>query len=326
VTAADKPRSGATAPVADVDRVNEAPRTHTMAAGDFIAVFRPEQGMLCTSLKHRGEEILRRLDEIDDALATGMSIGIPLNYPWANRLRGTHYEFDGKQVELDAASPWLMTDWNGIVIHGVPWPKLRWEVQEASDRRLRSRLRWNRPELLAVFPFEHDVEMIASLDGLGLTIETVVIASGGVRVPVSFGFHPYIGLPGLPRTQWRLTLPAMQGIVLDETLLPVGERTQLPPYDERLADLDFDHGFAFIGEGATMSITGNGRRISVDFLENFPFAQIYAPSGHDYISLEPMAAPADALRSHEHLPAIAPGERFAATWRLRVEATENSLH
>lgn len=301
-------------------------RMHTMAAGDLVAVFRPEQGMLGTSLKHRGEEILRRMDELDEALATGMSIGIPLNHPWANRLRGRAYTFDGRTVELDPASPWLMKDWNDVIIHGVPWTRLEWQVLEAMDRRLRSRLHWNRPELLKVFPFEHTVEMTATLDGLGLTIETAILATGDARVPVSFGFHPYIGVPGLERQQWRLTLPAMQGIVLDERLLPVGERTDLPPYDDRLADLDFDHGFAFVDASPSMSIAGNGRRISVDFLENFPYAQIYAPPGHDYISLEPMTAPAAALSSGEDLPVVEPGGRFAATFRIRVEATENALH
>ncbi|HEY4583921.1 MAG TPA: aldose 1-epimerase, partial [Lysobacter sp.] len=271
------------------------------------------------------EEILRRVDELDEALATGMSIGIPLNYPYANRLRGHGYAFDGRTVQLDPSSPWLMKDWNDVIIHGVPWPRLEWRVEEATDRRLRSRLAWNRPELLAVFPFEHEVEMTATLDGLGLTIETAVLASAGARVPVSFGFHPYIGIPGLRRAQWQLTLPAMQGIVLDERLLPVGERTDLPPYDDRLADLDFDHGFA-IEPGASMSIAGNGRRVSVDFLDGFRFAQIYAPPAHDYISLEPMTAPADALTSHEDLPVVEPGGRFAATFRLRVEATRNALH
>jgi galactose mutarotase-like enzyme len=303
-----------------------AVRTHTLAAGDLLAVFRPEQGMVCTSLKHRGEEILRRVDEMDEALATGMSIGIPLNYPWANRLRGTHYEFGGEQVELDPGSPWLMKDWNDIIIHGVPWPKLDWQVLEASDRRIRSRLRWNSAELLRVFPFEHDVEMTATLDGLGLTVETAVLATAGARVPVSFGFHPYIGIPGLRRTQWELSLPAMEGIVLDERLLPVGERTALPPYDDRLADLDFDHGFAFTTPHPTMSIAGNGRRVSVDFLENFPYAHIYAPPSHDYISLEPITAPANALVSHDALPVVEPGGRFAATFRLRVVATSNPLH
>ncbi|GAB2521107.1 aldose epimerase family protein [Lysobacter humi (ex Lee et al. 2017)] len=317
---------GSPATHAGADRSASRVRTHTMAAGDLVAVFRPEQGMLGTSLKHRGEEILRRLDEMDEALATGMSIGIPINYPWANRLRSDQYDFDGKEVTLDPASPWIMKDWNDIIIHGVPWPKLEWRVLEASERRLRSRLAWNREDLLRVFPFEHEVEMTASLDGLGLTIETAVLASAGARVPVCFGFHPYIGLPGVRRRDWRLSLPAMHGIVLDERLLPVGELTDLPPYDDLLADLDFDHGFAFTAPSPTMSIEGGGRRVSIDFLDGFPFAQIYGPPTHDYISLEPMTAPADALRSHQHLRSVEPGGRFSATFRIRVEATENALH
>ena len=304
----------------------ESVRTHALAAGDFVAVFRPEQGMICTSLKHRGEEILRLVDDMDEAVASGRSVGIPLLYPWANRLSGTSYTFDGRRVDLDKRSPWLLKDWNDILVHGVPWPRLAWVVQEATDRRLRARLSWNRPELLAVFPFEHEVEMTATLDGLGLTIETAVIASGGVRVPVSFGFHPQLGLPGLRREQWRLTLPAMQGIVLDDLLLPVGERTDLPAYDDRLADLRFDHGFALHGPGETMSIAGNGRRVSVDFLENYTFSQIYAQPELDYISLEPMVAPADALTTGRELPVVEPGGRFAATFRVRVEPLANSVH
>ena len=34
-----------------------------------------------------------------------------------------------------------------------------------------------------------------------------VLANAGDDVPVSFGFHPYIGLPGVPRDRWRLVLP-----------------------------------------------------------------------------------------------------------------------
>src|SRR6476646_10165757 len=106
----EQAREPATSTSASQSDTSMSPRTHTMAAGELVAVFRPEQGMLCTSLKHRGEEILRRLDEMEEALATGMSIGIPLNYPWANRLRAAHYDFDGKEVELDPASPWIMKD------------------------------------------------------------------------------------------------------------------------------------------------------------------------------------------------------------------------
>lgn len=293
-------------------------RTHTMKAGDLVAEFRPERGMIGTSLKHRGEELLHFPETLDSAARTGTSVGIPLNYPYANRLRGNGYEVLGHRVDLDPRSPWLITDWNDVILHGVRWARLEWEQQEAGETHLVSRLRWDRPELLEVFPFRHDVAMRASLDEDGLTVETTVHADAGDHVPVSFGFHPYIGLPGLPRDRWRLTLPHMQAMVLDELLIPVGEREDFPRYDDRLADLDFDHGFAFLTDRPVMSIAGGGRRISVEFLSGFRYAQIYGPPDHDYISFEPMTAPANALVTHEDLPIVRAGERFSASFRISV--------
>lgn len=299
-----------------------APRVHEMRAGDLVAAFLPDHGMIGTSLRHRGEEILRLVDDLDDAARTGRSIGIPLNYPWANRLEGTSYEVLGRRVQLDPDSPLLMTDWNGVILHGVRWARLPWTQADAGERFVASRLRWDDPALLELFPFRHEVLMRADLDEGGITVETTVHADGGEAVPVSFGFHPYIAIPGLPRDRWRLTLPAMDAMVLDDRLVPVREREPFPAYDHRLADLDFDHGFAFTGERPRMSIAGAGRRVGVEFLEGFRFAQIYAPPGQDYISLEPMTAPANALVTHEDLAIVPPGGRYRAVFRITVGPDE----
>ncbi len=295
-------------------------RTHTLTAGDLVAVFRPEHGMLGISLKHRGAEILRLLDDLEEAAASGRSVGIPLLHPWANRLDAPRYAAAGKSVTLDPESPWLMRDWNQVIVHGVPWSKLEWRQVEGTDSVLVSRLAWNRPELLEVFPYEHEVEIRATLDGTGLTIETTVIATGGDAVPVSFGYHPQLGLPGLSRTQWQLDLPPMELIELDELLLPTGRREPYPKVDRLLADTAFDHGFALTTPSPTMSIAGAGRRVSVDFLSGYRYSQIYAPPAIDYISLEPMVAPANALVTGQGLPIVQPGERYTAVYRIRVEA------
>lgn len=297
-------------------------RVHTLAAGELVAAFRPEHGMLGISLKHRGEEILRLLDDLDEAAATGRSVGIPLLHPWANRLDGPRYAAAGKSVTLDPESPWLMRDWNQVIVHGVPWSKLEWRMIEGTDTVLASRLSWDRPELLAVFPYTHEVGIRATLDATGLTIETTVTATGDSPVPVSFGYHPQLGLPGLPRTEWLLDLPPMELIVLDERLLPTGTREPYPKVDRPLADTAFDHGFAFTTPSPTMSISGGGRRISVDFLSGYRYAQIYAPPAIDYISLEPMVAPTNALVTGEDLPVVKPGKRYVAVFRIGVESTD----
>lgn len=296
-------------------------RTHRLLAGPLAAAFRPEQGMLGISLTHHGEELLTGVDDLDGAAAAGRAVGIPLLHPWANRLRGTRYAAAGRTVVLDPASPWLLTDWNGVIIHGVPWSRLAWQTVDASTTRLSGRLAWNAPPLLAVFPFPHHLELTAALDACGLTLTTTLHASGGVRVPASFGFHPYLTLPGLPRARWRLRLPPLQRRVLDPLLIPTGAMEDLAASDAPLAERAFDDGYSFTTEQPVMSIAGGGRRIAVEFGSGYRHAQVYAPTDRDLISLEPMVAPTNALVTGEQLPVVAPGGRYTAVFRIAVDET-----
>ena len=86
-----------------------------------------------------------------------------------------------------------------------------------------------------------------------LTLETTLVASPDGPVPVSFGFHPYFGIPELPRSQWWLELPAMRRLVLDRRGLPTGEEESFVGLDALLAELDLDDGFAVIEERSSFS-------------------------------------------------------------------------
>ena len=94
------------------------------------------------------------------------------------------------------------------------------------------------------FPFRHRLEMTATLTSDCLTLETILIAAADSPVPVTFGFHPYVGLPKLPRAEWRLQLPALRHFVVDQAGLPTGEAEAFGPFDARLDDRHFDEGFA----------------------------------------------------------------------------------
>ncbi len=50
------------------------------------ATFLPGAGMLCSSLRHRGEELLAQNRGVEAYVERGKTMGIPLLYPWANRL------------------------------------------------------------------------------------------------------------------------------------------------------------------------------------------------------------------------------------------------
>lgn len=297
----------------------EDPAAVTLTAGGLEARFLPGFGMLGVSLCHNGMEILRHLDDLETAAARGSTVGIPLLYPWANRLAGTHYKKAGPEVALDPKSPLLHFDANGLPIHGIPWSRLAWDVIETGPDRLSAALDWSCADLLAIFPYRHRLTMEALLHADSLTIATVVHA-GDKPLPVSFGFHPYMGLSGVPRAEWRLTLPAMRRIALDMRGIPTGEETPFEGLDTPLGARAFDDGFALFEDAATLSISGGGHRIAVELIEGFTHAQVYAPVDKDFIALEPMTAPTNSLISGDGLRLVVPDASFRTLFRIRVEA------
>src|SRR3954452_15961164 len=68
------------------------------------AEFAPDIGMICCSLRHAGEELLGQRGGLMRYAEVGATMGIPLLYPWANRLSGFSYQAAGRRVELDPES------------------------------------------------------------------------------------------------------------------------------------------------------------------------------------------------------------------------------
>src|SRR5206468_6822383 len=151
-----------------------------------------------------------------------------------------------------------------------------------------------------------------------LTMETTL--SAGVRgpVPVSFGFHPYLGLPGLQRDHWHLALPAMRRLALDGRGIPTGAESLFEGFEGALGQAAFDDGFALPGEGLSLSVAGAGLRITMELVAGYRYAQVFAPADKDYVALEPMTAPANALGSGRGLRLVEPGGTFRATFRIHV--------
>ena len=85
--------------------------------------------------------------------------------------------------------------------------------------------------LLAAFPFPHDLRVEAELAVDTLTVATTVVATGDVGVPVCFGWHPYLRLPGVPREEWTVELAVKTRALLDERGIPTGseERAEVSP-------------------------------------------------------------------------------------------------
>jgi galactose mutarotase-like enzyme len=291
------------------------------ASADIEAAFLPGVGMVGASLRHRGEELLGRTDNLVRYESEGSTMGIPLLHPWANRIAGTSYDAAGRSVQLDPGSALLHLDANGLPIHGIVGPRLPWRVLGSGADDLGAQLvaeaDLSTPEMLAVFPFAHRVRQTVSLAADGLTVETTITPSGDTPVPVSFGYHPYLTLPGVPREAQLLEVPPMRRLLLDAHGIPTGSEEPYAGLAGGL-DRDYDDGFAGVADGATFALSGGSRRVEVTFLDGYPFAQIFAPPGQDFICFEPMTAPTNALSSGDGLRLAEPGGPFTASFRISV--------
>jgi aldose 1-epimerase len=291
--------------------------------GDLQASFAPRAGMVGCSLRHRGVELLHQGGGVGAYITHGKTFGIPLLYPWANRLAAFDYFVLGKQVHLEHGSRLVNVDANGLPIHGLLGASPHWEVEDSGldgdAAFLAVRLDFGAyPSLLHGFPFPHTIKQSLRVLGSELEITTTVSADRGVPVPVSFGFHPYFELVGSPRRDWLIEIPVREHLLLDEYMIPTGKREPAGELDGPLGDRVFDDGYAGVEPRQPLAVTGGGRRIEVHFKDHFPFAQVYAPPDEDFICFEPMTAPTNALRSGEDLPIVQPAEEFAATWSVVV--------
>ncbi len=172
-----------------------------LRSGEVVARFVPAAGMLGVSLARGGEEFLAMPGSIDGFRA-GHTTGLPILHPWANRLSSRRFAVAGTEVDLTDVE--LHTDGRGLPIHGTLAGDAGWEIMRAAaddvdeTAQLLARFSYDRPDLLAAFPFPHDLVLEATVSGRGPQPPRNDLADGrdrGARLP---------GLASLPAAPGHL--------------------------------------------------------------------------------------------------------------------------
>ena len=306
-------------PVASVETVHlAAPGEHGLRAA-----FAPGANMVLHSLTLGGRELLDQRNGLVAYAENGSTMGVPLLHPWANRLAGYTYTVASKRVELDPGSALFKRDPGGLPIHGA-LPRLSsWDIDEARSDvdagSLFARLDWDPGhEAFELFPFPHRLEYSARATDAAIEIAIGLEPTGDAPVPVSFGFHPYLRIPGA-RASAQMSLPVGRRILLDESMIPTGETEPCEPGLRHLGDSAWDDGFSDLREPTRFLLSGGDSEISLTFLRGYRFAQVFAPPGSHFVCFEPMTAPTNALVSGgPDLPVVEPGGRHDAAFEIAV--------
>ena len=284
-----------------------------LTAGGTDATFLPDLGMLGISLRVEGEELLALPGGLD-AYRAGHVTGLPLLAPWANRLGGRRYEIAGVQVDLTGLD--LHDDGTGLPIHGTMTAQPGWDVLDRTSSTARARFDYGaRPDLLRAFPFPHELVLDLEVVDAGLRVATTVRPTADRPVPISFGWHPYLGLGGA-RGEAEVRFPERRHLVLDGRGLPTGDSVPQPAASKSLGDHAFDDGYA-LGNERRLALEDGRGTVTVELDDGYPFAQVYSPAGAAFACLEPMTAPTNALVTGD-ARLVEPGGAFTAAFTITL--------
>jgi galactose mutarotase-like enzyme len=291
----------------------------TLVAGEHDATFLPGCGMLCASVRHRGEEFVAWPRTLAEFLE-GRMTAVPFVHPWGNRISGRSYRLGRREVDLRGLH--LPTDPNGLFMHGnlrgAPFDVVR-AAATPTAAHLVARLDYGaRPDLMEAFPFPHVVTIDARLNERELRLTTEIQPTARTSVPVSFCWHPFVQIPGAPRATWNLRWPRCERLLVDDRIIPTGERVTQPAENDPLADRTFDDHYA-LGTDRRFALQAAGRRLEMRFGATYPVAQLYVPARGNFAAIEPMTAPIDAL-GRGQAPLVKPAERFRAWFTIAAQS------
>jgi aldose 1-epimerase len=260
--------------------------------------------------------------------------GIPFLAPWANRIAGDSYYFEGKKYLLNGDLGNFRRDNFQQPIHGLLVFDTRWQVVKsgATDKAgawITSRLEFYKyPDLMAQFPFACVYEMTYRLKDGKLQCSTALRNVGNSDMPVMFAFHPYFHVDG-DRSHWVVSNPARKYWLLADHLTPTGETkpaSDLMGPDPLNFSLDngfIDNVFSDLSrdsEGlAHVWVKGQTLKIAVVLDQGFDFTIIYTPAKSDFICIEPQIGPTNVFNlTHEgkyhDLQVLKPGDSYAAAF------------
>ncbi len=134
-------------------------------------------------------------------------------------------------------------------------------------------------------------------------------------MPVAFGWHPYLQLPGTARGEWALELPAREHLALDRRGIPTGVAAGESREAEPIAGRTFDDLYAIASEQVLALRAPDGTAIELHRDAGYPFAQVWVPEDREFAALEPMTVPTNALGTGT-TPLVTPGSEYRATFAL----------
>lgn len=273
----------------------------------------PELGFNCFEFTAHVRDWTIRVLEADPAFADGSQRpsghGIPILFPFPNRIRDARYFWDGREYSIPAETG--RHDKAGNAIHGFCLDR-PWRVISRGDRFVvgQFQLSVDAPERRPLWPADYLIEVRYELRGASLRGDIRIENPGSVPLPWGFGTHPYFHVPLDESSRLGnclVEVPACQEWVLQDSLptgncrevtrakdLREGEYLDVLQLDDVLTDLQAENNVvacAIYDEAAGLQVT---QRCGPEFREYV----VFTPPQRPCVCLEPYTCATDAINLH----------------------------
>lgn len=294
-----------------------------------VAEIAPALGNNCFAFRAGGRDVLEPIP-FTEFRQRPTSYGIPILFPFPNRIRDGRFTFRGEEYSLDPPRHGFVRDkaW-AVEGHGASEEDGAW-LTSGFDAATYTE------QILRQFPFPFRLEVTYRLRDGVLLMETAARNTGETEMPVGFGIHPYFRKP----VQGVVTVPAGERWELSESLPTGGLLAVEGEYDLRggqsVEGLQLDDIFTGVEADAegiarcTIEDRGSGTLTVVEFpVARFPHVVVYTPPApRQAVCVEPNSCPTDAFNLAERGVAsdlIVLGAGETVKFDLRIYTTPSEI-
>jgi aldose 1-epimerase len=242
-------------------------------------------GAYLLSLSGMGKELILRGD-LKAQTRGGMAILIP----YANRVKGGKYSFDGVEYELPKNR-------EGNAIHGLVMGEV-WEVEEESTGRVTLSHLLSHPG----YPTLIRSQVSYQVSSNSLKVDIRVSNIGDRRAPLTVGAHPYFLVSG----NWRIEARGAKKCVA-ANLIPTGELVDYH-FGE---DGSYDDCFLVPND---VILTSSHSSVLIR-RQGMPFLQVYTGI-KGAVAVEPMSGAPDAFHNSLGLTVLEPGSTASFSFSM----------
>jgi aldose 1-epimerase len=278
------------------------------ASGSFARIA-PQFGFNCYEFEAAvGDRTVSVIDSSPDFPQTGdrpSGHGIPLLFPFPNRIRAGRFTWDGKDYHLP---PSLVAYNKDNAIHGFCLDR-PWRVVDQSEDCVTGEFQLSKdaPDRLALWPADFVIRVEYILHESALQCLVLIENPSDEPLPWGFGTHPYFRLPLAPESvpqQCLLEVPAAEEWELEDCL-PTGKRRPVP-YEKDFIDGAYygltrlDDVLTGLPEGADGCATviydePAGLQVTQWFDAAFREVVLYTPPNRNAVCIEPYTCVTDAI-------------------------------